>query len=82
VELDAYLANPANIVPIGADADVNNRDELCEAIDQAAEPGGTPEVTEQEIRDLLDDALENPPPGQVQQVIDCLLDAGVIIPTL
>jgi hypothetical protein len=79
IELDAYLANPANIVPIGNDPDVDNRDELCEAIDQA--DGGPNQVTEQDIRDLLDDALENPPPGQVQQVIDCLLDAGVITET-
>jgi hypothetical protein len=79
IELDAYLANPANTVPIGNDPDVDNRDELCEAIDQA--DGGPNQVTEQDIRDLLDDALDNPPPGQVQQVIDCLLDAGVITET-
>ena len=36
-------------------------------------------VSEQDIRDLLDDALDNAPPGQVQQVIDCLVDAGLFI---
>ncbi len=36
-ELDTYLANPDNIVPIGADPDVNSRAELCAAIVAAAE---------------------------------------------
>jgi hypothetical protein len=78
-ELDAYLANPANIVPIGANPDVDNRTELCEAIDQA--DGTADQVTEQDIRDLLNDAITNPPPGQITQVINCLLAAGVITPS-
>ena len=71
--MDAYLANPANIVPIGNDPDVNNREELCEAIVAVA---GTPdEVTSTEITNLLNDALEpNIPPGQLRQVLDCLGD--------
>ena len=35
-------------------------------------------VSEQDIRDLLKDALRNETPGQVQQVIDCLVLAGLI----
>jgi len=79
VELEAYLADPANTVPIGADPDVNSIAELCAAIVAAA--AGMDPVLEQDIRDLLVDALKNPPPGQVQQVIDCLLLAGLITET-
>ena len=43
----------------------------------AAAGSGDP-VSEQDIKDLLKDALDNPPPGQVQQVIDCLVLAGLI----
>src|SRR5918995_1511082 len=78
-ELDAYLANATNIVPIGANQDVDSRTELCEAIDQA--DGTADQVTEEDIRILLEAAIENPPPGQVQQVIDCLILAGLITET-
>ncbi|MGH9981207.1 MAG: hypothetical protein ACRD6U_06615, partial [Nitrososphaeraceae archaeon] len=78
-ELKTYLADPANTVPIGADPDVNSIAELCAAIVAAA--AGTDPVSVQDIRDLLVDALENPPPGQVQQVIDCLVLAGLITET-
>ena len=74
-----YLADPANTVPIGADPDVNSIAELCAAIVAAA--AGMDPVSEQDIRDLLVDALKNPPPGQVQQVIDCLVLAGLITET-
>ena len=76
-ELIAYLGDPDNIVPIGADPDVNSIAELCAAI--VAAVGTADPVSEQDIRDLLDDALDNAPPGQVQQVIDCLVDAGLFI---
>jgi hypothetical protein len=79
-ELKAYLADPTNTVPIGADPDVNSIAELCAAIVAAAAAGMDP-VSEQDIRDLLVDALKNPPPGQVQQVIDCLVPAGLITET-
>ncbi len=77
-DLENYLADPDNIVPIGADADVNSIEELCDAIDAASDTS-TP-VTEDEIRDLLEAALTNPnaPPGQVTQVINCLLDLELI----
>jgi hypothetical protein len=72
-ELDAYLANPANIVPLGNDPDVNSRHEMCEAILAVA---GTPdEVTETELRALLNAGMEpNLPPGQFRQVLNCLGD--------
>ena len=44
--------------------------------------GTTDQVSEQDIRDLLNDALDNAPPGEVQQVIDCLVLAGLITETL
>src|SRR5215207_2205347 len=78
VELETYLADPANTVPIGADLDVDTIAELCSAIVAAA---GTVPISEQDIRNLLDDALESPPPGQIQQVIDCLVLAGLITTT-
>ena len=76
-ELITYFGDPNNIVPIGADPDVNSIAELCAAI--VAAVGTADPVSEQDIRDLLDDALDNAPPGQVQQVIDCLVDAGLFI---
>ena len=57
VELETYLADPANTVPIGADPDVNTIAELCSAIVAAA---GTVPISEKDIRNLLDDALESP----------------------
>ncbi|HET9806809.1 MAG TPA: hypothetical protein VFP49_07860, partial [Nitrososphaeraceae archaeon] len=79
IELETYLADPANTVPIGADPDVNTIAELCSAIVAAA--ASSDPVSEQDVRNLLDDALESPPPGQVQQVIDCLVLAGLITKT-
>ena len=70
------MADPDNTIPIGADPDVNSIPELCAAI--VAAIGTVDPVSEQDIRDLLNDALENVPPGQVQQVIDCLVLAGLI----
>ena len=78
VELETYLADPANTVPIGADPDVNTIAELCSAIVAAA---GTVPISEQDRRNLLENALESPPPGQIQQVIDCLVLAGLITTT-
>ena len=75
-DLIDYLADPDNIVPIGADPDVNSIAELCAAI--VAAVGTADPVSEQDIRDLLNDALRNETPGQVQQVIDCLVLAGLI----
>ena len=40
-ELEAYLADPDNIVPIGADPDVNSIAELCAAIVAAVGTGGS-----------------------------------------
>ena len=60
-EFDKLLtAIPDNIVPIGADPDVNSIAELCAAI--VAAVGTADPVSEQDIRDLLDDALDNAPP--------------------
>src|SRR5215203_1120629 len=78
VELETYLADPANTVPIGAYPDVNTIAELCSAIVAAA---GTVPISEQDRRNLLENALESPPPGQIQQVIDCLVLAGLITTT-
>jgi hypothetical protein len=72
-DLDAYLANPANIVQLGNDPDVNSRHEMCEAI--VAVAGTTDEVTETELRNLLNAAMEpNLPGGQFTQVLNCLGD--------
>ena len=76
VELEDYLANPANTVPIGADPDVNTIGELYDAIEAA--DGTDDQVEEDDIRGLLGVALKNPPPGQVLQVINCLLGLGLI----
>lgn len=80
--LEAFLMNPANTVPIGSDPDVNSIEELCAAIDAAAEPGGTPAVTEQTIRTLLNTVFPgNSSPGQILQVINCLLELDLITET-
>ena len=75
-DLIDYLANSDKSVPIGADPDVNSITELCAAIVAAVDTADP--VSEQDIRDLLNDALRNETPGQVQQVIDCLVLAGLI----
>ena len=46
-----------------------------------AAAAGMDPVSEQDIKDLLVDALNNPPRGQVKQVIDCLVLAGLITET-
>lgn len=76
MELEDYLANPVNTVPIGADPDVNTIGELYHAIEAA--DGTDDQVEEDDIRGLLGVALKNPPPGQVLQVINCLLGLGLI----
>src|SRR5918995_4422082 len=79
IELETYLADPANTVPIGADPDVNSIAELCAAI--VAAVGTEDPVSEQDIRDFLEEAIVNLPSGQAQQVIDCLVLAGLITET-
>ena len=53
----SLLADPDNTISIGADPDVNSIPELCAAI--VAAIGTVDPVSEQDIRDLLNDALEN-----------------------
>src|SRR5918994_782906 len=77
-QLVNYLADPANTVPIGAEPDVNSILELCAAIVAAA--GTADPVSEQELEDALEKAINNLPSGQFQQVIDCLVLAGLITP--
>ena len=38
-------------------------------------------VSEQELEDALEEAINTLPPGQFQQVIDCLVLAGLITET-
>ena len=78
-QLENYLANQTNTVPIGADPDVNSIAELCAAIVSAA--GTADPVSEQELKDALEEAIKTLPPGQFQQVIDCLVLAGLITET-
>jgi hypothetical protein len=66
-DLDEYLAEEE---PEIGGVPVSDRQELCEAI-VAAFLAGNP-VTEEAIINLLEAATNNPPPGQVKQVIDCL----------
>src|SRR5918995_5149386 len=77
-QLVNYLANSSNTVPIGAEPDVNSILELCAAIVAAA--GTADPVSEQELEDALEKAINNLPSGQFQQVIDCLVLAGLITP--
>ncbi|MCC2647407.1 MAG: hypothetical protein K0R16_210, partial [Nitrososphaeraceae archaeon] len=78
-QLENYLADPANTVPIGADPDVNSIAELCAAIVAAA--GTADPISEQELENALEEAINQLPPGQFQQVIDCLVLAGLITGT-
>ena len=63
--------------PIFHEFQVRSIADLCFAIDNTVL---TP-VTEEEIRTLFDDPLLNNSPKQIQQIIDCLIELGLITPT-
>ena len=63
--------------PIFHEFQVRSIADLCFAIDNTVI---TP-VTEQEIRTLFDHPLLNNSPDQIQQIIDCLIELGLITPT-
>lgn len=65
--------------PIFYDLQLRSIADLCFVID-TADTTMTP-VTEQEIRTLFDDPLLNNSPNQIQQIIDCLIELGLITPT-
>ncbi|HEX2408453.1 MAG TPA: hypothetical protein VHJ38_14720 [Nitrososphaeraceae archaeon] len=63
--------------PIFHEFQVRSIAELCFAIDNTV----LKPVTEQEIRTLFDDPLLSNSPKQIQQIIDCLIELGLITPT-
>jgi len=71
--LEDYLADPQNVVPVGNDEDVDSVEELCEALETSE-----PQVTPQAIADLIDDALPGNNDALIDDVITCLIDAGLL----